>query len=388
MPGLLSRLLGSSTTPAPPRVHKFEATLYEGDETLEVRGESHYQEALWAIVGGRRPERIRCERYAVLIPDPDNDYDADAIEVRIDGQLVGYLSQDDAGRYHEGLLRLMHGSANHLVALHAMIVGGGQRPDGLGYLGVFLDHDPADFGLEPQHTTNGRIRTGLSAAIATDIADDRYDLSWYAQLSGDDATAIAQLRSLLQSVSDALDRHYMFCELEHRLYHCRDTVVSALDDFDTVCRQHHDEMPVIRPALLDKFGVVPVIEMYRQATIRCAKAKLWQASRQWAERGISVYGDDAARPEVVEDLHKRVAHAIAKSEAADRPKPRERRGTTVPASTERVVQMESLICAACGATFQRVRTSGRKPRLCPTCRGVATPPRKRVPEATVAVSNR
>ena len=166
----------------------------------------------------------------------------------------------------------------------------------------------------------------------------------------------------------------MLCELEHRLYRCRSTIASALDEFDAVCLQHHQEMNVIRPALLDKFGAVPVIEMYRQATIRCEKARLWQAARQWAERGISVYGEEAARLEVVEDLHKRVAHAIAKSEAAEQPRPRKPRGATVPTAGERPVERESLVCAACGASFQRIRTRGRKPRLCPACRGPSKAP--------------
>ena len=33
------------------------------------------------------------------------------------------------------------------VALNGVIVGGGIREDGPGRLGVFLRHDPADFGL-------------------------------------------------------------------------------------------------------------------------------------------------------------------------------------------------------------------------------------------------
>jgi hypothetical protein len=104
----------------------------------------------------------------------------------------------------------------------------------------------------------------------------------------------------------------MLCELERRLYKSRDAFASALDEFDVVCRQHDAEMVTIRPALLDKFGVVPVIGMYRQAAVRCQKAKDWQAARDWAQRGIKVYGEQAARAEVVEDLHKRVAHATGK----------------------------------------------------------------------------
>jgi hypothetical protein len=46
------------------------------------------------------------------------------------------------------------------------------------------------------------------------------------------------------------------------------------------------------------------------------KAKQWELVREWAQRGLDLYGEEAARPEAVEDLHKRVAHATAKIAAA------------------------------------------------------------------------
>jgi hypothetical protein len=373
MPDLLRRLLGSHTPPiGPARVETVEATLYSGRETLEVVGESHYQDALWRMVGGRKLDPVRHETYAVLVPDPSSPYDPNAIEVRIEGSLVGYLSREDAAAYGAGLLRLMAASTNRLVALHAVIVGGGPRPDGIGYLGVFLDHDPADFGLAPHHTSNGHLRTGLSEAIETDLADDSYDLSWYRQLSADDVAAADQLRSLLESEHEPIDRHYMLCELEHRLYRCRASRPSALDEFDAVCSQHHEEMVTIRPALLDKFGVIPVIEMSRQAVIRCQKAKLWRAARDWAECGVAIYGDNPARPEVVQDLHKRIAYATAKIDSAQQPRPRKPRGASVTKSRT-VPEGETFICTSCGERFERIRTRGRKPKSCPTCRGVSAP---------------
>jgi rubrerythrin len=372
MAGLLKRFFGTRGTTRASQVTTVRATLYSGHETLEVVGESHYQDALWQIVGGRTRDPVRYETHAILVPDPDNRYDDNAIEVRIDGLLVGYLSRDDAAEYRPGLLRLIATSANGLVALHAVVVGGGPRPDGIGYLGVFLDHDPADFGLAPHHTSNGHLRTGLSEAIATDLEDDSYDLSWYRELSEDDHAAARQLRSLLDSESELISRHYMFCELEHRLYRCRGSLPSALDEFDSTCTQHHAEMDTIRPALLEKFGAVPVIEMYRQAVIRAQKAKLWESAREWAERGIDVYGDSAARPEVVEDLRKRIAYTTAKIEAAQRPKPQRLRRTTVE-TVHRAAQVETLVCAACGTTFERLRTRGRKPKTCPACRGISSP---------------
>jgi HIRAN domain len=372
MPGLLNRFFRARTPlNEAARIGTVEATLYAGHETLEVVGESHYQEALWHIVGGRRPDPIRHETYAILVPDPSNRYDPNAIEVRIDGIVVGYLSREDAAAYRAGLLRLMQTSSNSLVALHAVVVGGGPRPDGIGYLGVFLDHDPADFGLAPHHTSNGHVRTGLSEAIATDLEDDSYDLSWYRELAEDDIVATRQLRSLLESERELISRHYMFCELEHRLYRCRISLPSALDEFDAICTQHHAEMDAIRPALLEKFGAVPVIEMYRQAVIRAQKAKQWEAAREWSERGIAIYGDSPARPEVVEDLRKRIAYAAAKIEAARRPRPQRPRRATVE-TVRQAPEVETLVCASCGATFERLRTRGRKPKTCPSCRGISS----------------
>lgn len=125
-----------------------DVVLYEGYEDLEVVGESHYQEELWHLAGGRRnPEaQVRQEIFALLLAEPDNPYDSNAISVWIDGLKVGYLSRDDARQYRPGLLALQqkHGKP---VALAGVIVGGGIRPDGPGRLGVFLRHDPADFGL-------------------------------------------------------------------------------------------------------------------------------------------------------------------------------------------------------------------------------------------------
>ena len=374
MPSFLNRLFRkSSSLETLASVETIEATFYPGDEPLEVVGESHYQDALWSIVGGRRRDAVRYEAVAVLEPEPNNPYDPNAIRVLVEGHHIGHLSREDAAAYRPGLLRLIEGSPTRRVALEAQIVGGGPQRDGLGFLGVFLDHDPADFGLTSQQAANGRrLRTGFSDAIATDVDDESYDLSWHPQLSQNDVIAIKELRSLLDTEGDLVDRHYMFCELEKRLYRSRDSFDSALDEFDAVCRQHDAEMSAIRPALLDKFGVIPVIDTYRQAAIRCQKAKDWQGLHDWAQRGIGVYGEQAARAEAVEDLHKRLSYATAKIQSGEQPKPRTPRAATVRAPNAREGDVEILVCASCGATFKRVRTRGRKPRTCPTCRGLAT----------------
>jgi hypothetical protein len=305
---------------------------------------------------------------AVLLPEPQNPYDTNAVRVLIEGSLVGYLSRDDAEAYLPGLLRNIAFCATGQIGLNGTIFGGGPRRDGIGFLGVFLDHNPADFGIAPHYTTGGTLRTGLSEALATDLDDETYDLSWLKRLADEDGSAIAQVRALLGDERDPIDRHYMLCELEHRLYLSRATDPSALDAFDGACRLHDVEMITIRPALFEKFGVVPVIEMYRQAAIRWQKEKDWESVRVWAERGLAIYGDDAARPEAVEDLHKRIAYAALKIDQP--PKVRGTKRTHVhQGAVSSEPRFETLVCQMCGARFEREVTRGRKPSSCPACRG-------------------
>lgn len=124
-----------------------EVALLDGNDDLDVVDESYYQENLWRLVGPRWPdERVRQPVYAVLIAEDDNPYDANAVAVWVQGLKVGHLSRANARRYRPGLLGLQR-RYGQPVALSGVIVGGGIREDGPGRLGVFLRHDPTDFGL-------------------------------------------------------------------------------------------------------------------------------------------------------------------------------------------------------------------------------------------------
>jgi hypothetical protein len=371
--GFLDRVLGRTARPTAANEHPdiTGATVLPGRETLEVVGESNYQDDLWHLAGGFSVDRIRCEVTAVLVPEPENEHDSNAVMVLVEGRLVGYLSREDAVAYLPGLQRLM-ATHNSPIALMGQIVGGGPREDGLGMLGVFLDHNPADFGLRSSQIAHiGELRTGFSQAVATDLEDDSYDLSWYQQLSGTQAPGdIVALRKLLAAENDPIDRHFMLAELGKCLYKSRDAFSSALEEFDAVCVQHDAEMDRIRPALYDKFGCVPIIEMYRQAAIRCQKAHDWHQMRFWAGRGLAIYGSDAGRLEAVADLDKRIAYAEAKIAAANAPRPARRNARRVRMESETAeASMETLVCAECGADFERVRSRGRKALRCPSCRG-------------------
>lgn len=359
------------------------ARLHPGDDDLEVVGESSNQAALWAICNGSVGDRVRHRIVAVLVPEPTNTYDANAISVQVDGSVVGYLPRDIAARYLPALHRMMDLAGGH-VALDGVIVGGGYYEDGPGRLGVWLSHDAEAFGGPARRAgqlsdvREPLMRTGFSEAWRTDAEDDSYDLSWYSGLPAGDRQAIAALRDLLGTERDPIDRHFQFAELQARLYRCRELYDTALDEFDDACRQHDAEMETICQSFMAKWNKVPLLETYRQMAIRQQKNKDWDACLWWAERGLELYGNDAAREDAVEDLLKRRNRALSRIEA--------RQGPTSPAPADQAgsagsstrqgerslassqTAVERLICSSCAGSFERARTRGRKPLMCPACR--------------------
>src|SRR5260221_8102696 len=198
--GLLDRLKGrgsSISAPAEPRA--VPVSLLGGQDDLEVVGELAYQAVLWRLCGGTVGDRVRCDVVAVLVPEPTNPYDANAIAVQIDGQVVGYLPRAAAQEYLPGVKHVMSLRGGY-VALRGVIVGGGYYDDGPGRLGVGLEHDPADFGIRSASpgsappgygSADGVMRTGFTEAWLTDAEDDSYDLSWFNELPEADRPAIA-----------------------------------------------------------------------------------------------------------------------------------------------------------------------------------------------------
>jgi hypothetical protein len=116
-------------------LHCVDEFLIEGDSLVSVVGTSHYQPALSEITGRRADEEIRVEKIAVLVPEPDNPHDPNAIAVHIDGQLVGYLSRIENPRWQDIVKTLA--TRDHHAAAEALIAG--RAPGGgTSNLGVFL----------------------------------------------------------------------------------------------------------------------------------------------------------------------------------------------------------------------------------------------------------
>jgi hypothetical protein len=290
-------------------------TLHEGYEDLEVVGESHYQANLWQVLGGRHNAEVhvRMDIYAMLLAEDKNPYDDNAVSVWISGLPVGYLPRDDARKLRPGLLDLQekHGQP---IALQGVVTGGGMRADGPGRLGVFLNYDPEDFGL-PGLEEGPYADERLSRVLGPDLAaskDSPCDLLWMHGLPEDDVRRIKALREALASESNVIGRHFIYAELEAALYRCRDVFDSALDEYDEACRHHDAEMDGIRSVCVAYWGKVPALETYKQMAIRQQKQHDYRQALWWAERGLALYADDAARPEAADDLRKRAANCRAK----------------------------------------------------------------------------
>jgi hypothetical protein len=344
--------------------------LYEGAVDLEVVGESYHQDELRALVPNTR-DRIRVPQHAILVPESGNPHDKDAVAVWVGGLLVGHLGRGDAAELRPGIISLVE-QTGQAVAVDAVIVGGGLRSDGSeGLLGVWLRYAPEDFGLAGENSrppdAPRRFRTGMSDAIQTDEADDSYDLSWLDGLPDDAAKRLPHLRKLTDTETDPMSRHYVLQALEADLYTLREVHPGMLEEYDEIAERHHTEMAKIRPALMAKFGDLPLLETYKQATIRNVKAGRLDTALRWANRGVEVYGQDAHDQSWVSDLHKRIAVIEAKIERQAQPTKVRPAGAPRTTATAPGPVLETLVCEDCGAEFERTRTRGRKPRFCPDC---------------------
>ncbi|RYG35550.1 MAG: hypothetical protein EON93_06385 [Burkholderiales bacterium] len=112
-----------------------------GGFDFEVVGESNYQKTLQRIAGDHGKDNVAAECTAVLTPEDDNAYDKSAVQVTVDGDVVGYLSRDDARSFRRRLGR--KGLSGQSTNCDAKVVGGRTQRGGekLKY-GIQLDLKP------------------------------------------------------------------------------------------------------------------------------------------------------------------------------------------------------------------------------------------------------
>jgi hypothetical protein len=241
--------------------------------------------------------------------------------VNIENQHVGFVAKELAAEIIDELNGLINANDGKVIALRGVIAGGGDREDGPGMLGVFLDFPAEQFGEKSQSPkyapTEFTMNSGKSDAMFTDLQDDTYDLSWMNELGNDPSKQIVALRKVLENNQEPISRHFAFSELEELLYQYKEVFPGALDEYDLVATMHQQEISTsIRAAMIAKWGKLPNLVVHRQSAIRHTKAKNFAKAMEWAENGLRDYGTDAFREEWTLDLQKRVVTLRAKIEKA------------------------------------------------------------------------
>jgi hypothetical protein len=127
--------------------------LAPGGDIQEVVGSAPFQEALAAIIGAEPGAAGDVEKWAHLIPEPENPWDRNAVAVYIDARKVGYLQRETSPAYAVILGRLWAGSRGRAVC-RAVVSGGWQQVQS--QVGSVTTVDDAQFGVRlalaaPQH---------------------------------------------------------------------------------------------------------------------------------------------------------------------------------------------------------------------------------------------
>ena len=169
--GFLNRLRGTPPQPWPPPgpitswpreplklTTEVTAVLLDpGRQTVDVVGEGSYQGTLERVAGGRTENgALNRDHFALLLPEPSNPYDPNAVRVLIPtGGTVGYLSRENAVAYRPAIERVA--AVGKLLGCRASLSGGWDRgSDDRGSFGVRLfledpDHVMAEIESDPDN---------------------------------------------------------------------------------------------------------------------------------------------------------------------------------------------------------------------------------------------
>lgn len=103
-PAPAERPLRSSIEPSPGCLPKAGHIQWQsGSFPTAVVGENNYQRAMMAECSSHTRYGVQHECLATVLPEPGNRFDANAVEVLIQEQHVGFLSREEAPRMKEGL---------------------------------------------------------------------------------------------------------------------------------------------------------------------------------------------------------------------------------------------------------------------------------------------
>ena len=131
--------------PRQPHLVNVQAVEFDDwSEVVAAVGEASYQPALRRICGSDRWEDVRCEVRAVLVPEPSNQFDPNAVMVQVDGQVVGHLSRGDAVEYAPVIGMLAEQQS--VIVCEALICGRAPGSE-TANLGIFLHLPSPDDAL-------------------------------------------------------------------------------------------------------------------------------------------------------------------------------------------------------------------------------------------------
>ncbi len=115
-------------------------------DEYEIVGESFYQSALEKHAGPKTEEGANHRCIVLLVSEPNNKFDKNAVRVDIGSDTVGYLSKEDSLPFKKMLQD--EGMSGATVQAHAIINGGWKNNKGEGHFGIVLDFDWDDLGDE------------------------------------------------------------------------------------------------------------------------------------------------------------------------------------------------------------------------------------------------
>ena len=96
---------------------------------VDAAGESHYQDTLESIAGGRNCFGVHTPLItAELVREPTNPYDPNAVRIEADGRPLGYVPKEDAPRFHDVIDKLA--GQGRPATCRARLTGGWDRGHG------------------------------------------------------------------------------------------------------------------------------------------------------------------------------------------------------------------------------------------------------------------
>lgn len=126
----------TASDPIGTRPESRKVTCATGRCWFGIVGERSYQARLRRISGGRRERGEEVDFEVVVRREPDNEYDANAVCVAVNGVgTIGYFRRDEAARVQPALAAIE--KADQCLACPALLIGG----EGGKHLGVLLDLD-------------------------------------------------------------------------------------------------------------------------------------------------------------------------------------------------------------------------------------------------------